>query len=177
MSESRISSRYAKSLFELAQEQKNLDRVHTDMQLFAATCRENSNLVSVLKSPVIHTDKKRVVLEGIFGKHFNALSIVFLQNLVRKKREGYLPMIAHDFIMLFKGFHNIEIAKITSATALSAPALQELKQKLEKQTGKTIELDCHVDASLIGGVKIQIGDLLFDDSISGHLNQLKLHMK
>ena len=176
MSELRISSRYAKSLFDLATEQKVLEAVHADMKLFSDANEANPSLVNVLKSPIIDGDKKLAVLDGIFGKHFNKLSNIFLRTLIKKRREKYLPGISTEFLRLFKELNNIVTAKVTTATLMSDEARKQIKQNLEKQTGKTIELESKVDPSIIGGIKIQVGDKLFDDSIAKQLNNLKLHL-
>ncbi len=176
MSEIRISVRYALSLFDLAIEQKNLELVHADMKLFVKTCNENHSLISILKSPIIDGDKKTGVLEGIFLPYFNKLSLVFIRTIIKKRREKYLVAIATEFLELFKAHNNIVTASVTTATAINEEVKQQIKSNLQSQTGKTIELECKVDAKLIGGIKIQVGDKLFDDSIARQLNNLKLHL-
>ncbi len=176
MSEIRISGRYALSLFDLAIEQKNLELVQADMKLFVDTCNENHALLSILKSPIIDGDKKTGVLEGVFAKHFNSLSIAFMRIIVKKRREKFLLAIATEFLELFKAHHNIVTALVTTATAINDEVKKEIKSNLQQQTGITIELECKVDAKLIGGIKIQVGDKLFDDSIARQLNNLKLHL-
>ncbi len=176
MSELRISSRYAKSLFDLAIEQNVLEAVHDDMKLFAVTSEANPSLGNVLKSPIIDGDKKMAVLNGIFSKHFNALTGIFLNTLIKKRRENYLLGIAQEFMSFYKEKKNIVIAKVTTATMISDEARKQIKANLEKQTGKTIELETKVDPSIIGGIKIQVGDKLFDDSVARQLNNLKLHL-
>ena len=176
MSEIRISVRYALSLFDLSIEQKNLEQVHADMKMFTVTCNENHSLMAVLKSPIIDGDKKTAVLEGIFSKHFNKLSLDFMRIIVRKRRESYLLAIALEFLELYKGLHNIVTASVTTAAPINDAAKEQIKKNLEKQTGNTIDLVCKVDANIIGGIKIQVGDKLFDDSIARQLSNLKLHL-
>ncbi len=176
MSEIRISVRYALSLFDLAIEQKNLEQVQADMKMFVKTCGENHSLMTILKSPIIDGDKKTGVLEGVFAKHFNKLSVDFMKIIVRKRRESYLLDIANEFLELYKDHNNIVTASVTTASIINEAAKAQIKTNLEKQTGKTIDLVCKVDANLIGGIKIQVGDKLFDDSIARQLNNLKLHL-
>ena len=176
MSEIRISTRYALSLFDLAIEQKNLDQVHSDMKLFVDTCHTNHELLTILKSPIIDGDKKTAVLEAVYGKHFNKLSIVFMKTIVRKRREKFLFAIATEFLELFKAHNNIATAYVTTANAISNEVKTQIMTNLQTQTGKTIELICKIDPKLIGGIKIQLGDKLFDDSIARQLNNLKLHL-
>lgn len=176
MSEIRISARYALSLFDLAIEQNNLELVSADMKLFSGVCGENHALAGILKSPIIDGDKKMAVLNGIFEKHFHKLSLVFIKTIIKKRREEYLIAIANEFNELYKVHKNIVTAHVTTATALNDEAKKQLINNLQKQTGKTVELDFKIDAGLIGGIKIQVGDKLFDDSIARQLNNLKLHL-
>jgi F-type H+-transporting ATPase subunit delta len=176
MSEIRISSRYALSLFDLSIEQKNLEQVKNDMKMFADTCHANHELVNILKSPIIDGDKKAAVLDGIFSKHFNALSLVFMRTIIRKRREKYLPAVAAEFLEMYKANMNIVTAYVTTANAINDAVKKQIQDNLQKQTGKTVELHANVDAKLIGGIKIQVGDKLFDDSIAKQLNNLKLHL-
>jgi F-type H+-transporting ATPase subunit delta len=176
MSEIRISSRYAKSLFDLAIEQNVLEAVHNDMLLFSNISAGNPSLAGLLKSPIIDGDKKLAVLNDIFSRSFNKLSLIFLSTLVKKRREKYLPGIAAEFLSFYKELNNIITARVTTATLISDDARKQIKENLQKQTGKTIELETSVDPAIIGGIKIQVGDKLFDDSIARQLNNLKLHL-
>jgi F-type H+-transporting ATPase subunit delta len=177
MSILRISSRYAKSLFDLALEQNILDKVHHDMKLMADICKNSPELLNCLKSPVINGDKKQAVLDSLFAKSFTKLTMLFIQTVIRKRREQYLVNIAEEFLVLYREHKNIQQAHITSASPLSSKVKNELKENLEKQTGKTIEIETQVDPKLIGGIRIQVGDKLFDDSIATQLNNLRLHMR
>ena len=176
MSEVRISARYALSLFDLALEQGNLELVCADMKLFASVCHENHTMANILKSPVIDGDKKMAVIDGIFSKHFNKLSLVFMKTVIKKRREKYLIAIANDFIELYKENKNIVTAHISTAAPLNDEAKKQIVNNLQQQTGKSVELDFITDPALIGGIKIKVGDKLFDDSIARQLNNLKLHL-
>ncbi|MFM8741806.1 MAG: F0F1 ATP synthase subunit delta, partial [Cytophagales bacterium] len=65
MAQSRVASRYVKSLLSLAEEQKVLDQVHADMQLLDSVCKSSRDFALMLKSPIIKHDKKRDILEAI----------------------------------------------------------------------------------------------------------------
>ena len=99
-----------------------------------------------------------------------------MRTIVKKRREKYLHDIAVEFQELFKAHNNIVTAVVTTATMITDEVKKQIKSNLETQTGKSIELICNVDSNLIGGIKIKVGDKLFDDSIARQLNNLKLHL-
>jgi F-type H+-transporting ATPase subunit delta len=173
MSEYRVSARYAKSLLDLSIEQNNLDAVFSDMKNFATILRANKDLHNMLCSPIINGDKKMAVLNNVFANKFEALTMKFFAIVVRKKREPMLQAVADGFVEQYNTKFNIANASVKSAIELSEAALAEIKSHLESQTGKKINLSSKVDAGLIGGVVVQVGDRLFDASIAGKLGKLK----
>jgi len=172
MSEIRIASRYAKSLIELANEQQAVEAIYADMDLFASTCKVNRDLVVMLKSPIIRGDKKRQVIEASFTG-FNKLTTLFVNTVIRKGREAFLPLIAKEVIRMYNEQHNIASALVTTATAVDAKVLADIQKTLESKTGKKIVLEMEVDPSLIGGLVVRMGDSLYDASIAKQLKNIK----
>lgn len=174
MSVSRIASRYAKSLLDLAIEQGQLEAVHADMVAFA-TALGNRDLVLMLHSPMIHADKKDKVLEAIFGSRFSALTMSFFRICIRKGREGYLPDMAQAFAAQYRAKKDILAIRVTSATALPDGALERIAAQV-KSGGVTkgeIEWDLRVDPALIGGFVLEMDDRRYDASIAHKLDQLR----
>jgi F-type H+-transporting ATPase subunit delta len=97
MAESRVASRYVKSLLSLAEEQNALEQVKVDMQLFANVCASSHDFTNMLKSPIIKHDKKLAILEAIFKGKVNALTLAIIKMLTQKNREPLLPAIAAEF--------------------------------------------------------------------------------
>jgi F-type H+-transporting ATPase subunit delta len=168
-----ISQRYAKALFELAQEMKILDRVNQDMSLVQSVVAENPELKRLLASPVVPPRRKSQVLKAIFEKHLDKLSFRFLQLVVKKEREAYLQNIADNFISLFKEFRNILPVKITTAQAIDGEVRQEILDLLKDAEHKTIELDEAVNEKLIGGFVLNLEDRQYDASLQKKISRLK----
>ncbi|HRK53753.1 MAG TPA: ATP synthase F1 subunit delta [Cyclobacteriaceae bacterium] len=178
MSDFRAASRYVRSLLGLAQEQGVLDEVHNDMQLINKTCNDNFELVSLLRSPIIKSDKKKAILYEIFEGRVHQLTLAIIDIITRKKREAILPSIAREFHNAYNDFKGIQKATITSAIALDTEIRKEIEDMVKKLSDKkTIELDEKVDSSLIGGFILNIGDKQVDASISSKLKALKLMFK
>ena len=172
MSDIRVASRYAKSLIELAKEQGILEDVHADMELFATVCQQNRELVGMLKSPIVRGDQKCQILEKAFVG-FHALSRLFVDTVVKKGREAFLPLIAKEFNAMYNELNNVASAVVTTATKLDADTLAEIRQVLESRTGKKIDMTTQIDPSLIGGFVVRMDDKLYDASIVNKLRKIK----
>ena len=175
MSVSRIAGRYAKSLLDLAQEQGKLDTILGDVQSFKEATT-NRDLLLMLKSPIINTDKKRSVVSAIFGDRLDQLTNAFIDIIMRQGREEYLPEICDEFVNQYRGLKNITSAKVTSAVALNDATLTKIKNKImsEMANGASeVEVVTKVDPSLIGGFVIEVGDKLYDASVAHKLGKLR----
>lgn len=174
MSLVRIASRYAKSLLELAHEQGKLDTVMGDIKVLQESA-ENRDLYLMLKSPIVNGGKKKQVFQALFGESFDKMTMGFLNIIVNKGRENFLPEIANEFVEQYRKFKNISTVKVTSAKPLSADALDKIKTKLlaSNSTSENVEIETQVDPSLIGGFVIEIGDKLYDSSVAHKLALLR----
>ena len=173
MSELTVALRYAKSLIDLAQEQKLVEVIKTDMDLFHHTLRANPELKAVLGNPIVSHTKKLKILDDIFEKKVNKITISFFKLMVNKGRGEVLYTTAKEYVHLFDVKNNIIEAKVVSATALSAVNKEQLIADIKKATGGEIKLDARVDPSLIGGFVLTVGDRQVDTSIANDLKILK----
>jgi len=168
----KLSSRYAKSLLELSIEKGLLEKVYADMKLILNTCRENHELRTLLKSPIVKTDKKHEILEAIFGKKTESISFQFMQIIATKRREEYLEEIAESFIEQYKEHKHILTAVVTTAQGLDEELKKQVLELVKKSYNSEVELVEKVDKDLIGGFIIRVGDKQEDTSISRKLKLL-----
>ncbi len=174
MSAERLSYRYAKSLIDLAKEQGTLETIKGDIDsLVAAT--ENRDLALLLKSPIVSKMKKAGVLEAIFGDSFDDMTMSFMDILLSKGREMYIPEIATEFLAQYKALNKVSTVKVTTATPMNDAALASIREKLvgSPDLAENIEIETAVDASLIGGFKLEFNDRLYDASVAHRLNEMK----
>lgn len=174
MVEDRIGYRYAKSVYDLAAERKELEPVREDMMVISETLEGSYDLRGLMDSPLIKESKKQAILDLVFGK---VLKTELVKNLieiiVRKGREAFLHNVADAYLGLYDKEHKILRGTLISATALSAEAIKQVKTIMEEQTGQTFEFDTEIDPALIGGFTLKVGDSLFDGSISGSIRKVK----
>jgi len=174
MSVTRIASRYAKSILDLAKERGELETVLGDMETVQGAM-DSRDLVLLLKSPVIKTDKKSQIFNMIFDGKLTKLSSEFFNIVMRKGREKYIPNIASEYIEAYKKLKKISSITLTTAEALDPAIIEAIEKKLlaSQATEEKVDIESHVDPSIIGGFIIEIGDKLYDDSVKGKLDKLK----
>jgi F-type H+-transporting ATPase subunit delta len=173
MSEITVAIRYAKSLIDLAVEQKALEAVNADMEFFVRTIKANSELKAVLENPIIYHDKKISVLDAIFGGKVSPVTIAFFKLMVNKNRAEVLYPAALEFINQYDVINNITQATVVSAAELSEANKKTITAEIEASTKGTVILTAKVDPALIGGFILTVGDRQVDTSISSSLTKLK----
>lgn len=174
MSVTRIATRYAKSLIELAVEQGKLPQVHADVNTLAEAVK-NRDLYLLLKSPIISNDKKNAALNALFGGKFDTLTMAYLNLLVNKNRESYLTEIAAEFLTQYKVMQGITTVKVTTATPLTEDVLKDLKSKMLSSgvTNPHLEVEAVVNPDLIGGFVLEFDNKRYDASVANKLVELK----
>lgn len=177
MSISRISARYAKPLLELAEDKGVLEQVNHDMANFKSLCESNRDFVLMLRSPIISHLKKAAILQRIFKKEFNSLTSQFLDIVTKKQREKYLPDIAKEFTKLYNVKMGNQEATVTTTFKLDDKIRKMFEKLVMDISGKKPILSEQIDAELLGGYILQLGDQQIDESISGQLSDLKLKFK
>lgn len=173
MSIGRVTSRYAKSLIDLADEKKVLDAVEKDMQLFLGTCNSCRELRLILKSPIILHEKKIAILDKLFGDKVNDLTLSFFKIVSKKSRENVLFEIAKEFEIQALLKRGIVKASLSSATELPKAQKDSIVSMLSKSIGNKIEIEERIDADLIGGFVIKVDDQQIDSSIKSDLVRMK----
>ncbi len=173
MSSAKLATRYAKSLIDLSVEKGQLEEVYQDIQsLDKAT--DNRDLYLLLKSPIVNTSKKSAILKTLFDGKLNDITSSFINIIVNKRRESFLPDIVDSFIEQYKSRKHIASATLVTATPVNDALLEKVRAIVKAQTGEeTVNLDTSVDESLIGGFILKFGDKLYDSSISHKLEKLK----
>lgn len=173
MKGTRAAIRYAKSILHLAVEQKNADKVNDDMTLVANTISDNKDLALMLKSPIVKADKKQAVLSQIFDAHITPISSSFLKLIVSNGRESILHPIASSFLAQYKSHNNIASAEVITAIPMPAELKKKVHAMIKDSEKREVELTETVNADIIGGLIVRIGDKQIDASIARKINDLK----
>ncbi|HHG83306.1 MAG TPA: ATP synthase F1 subunit delta [Bacteroidetes bacterium] len=173
MIEIKLGDRYAKSIIGLAKERGEVEAVRNDFLLIKGVCESNQDFINMLKSPLINTGKKQVIMKEIFGGKLSEITSNFVEIVVRRKREAYLPDIATRFLFQYDLFKHITRGTVTSAAPLSETQRKVVTDLVAKESGSDFILTEKIDPELIGGFTLRIGDFLYDGSLSSRLRDLK----
>ncbi len=160
-------------MFELATEQNQARELMTEILALREILAQNPELDKMMKHPGIPKQEKTQVLENIFKGRVSDELTGFLELIVTKERYGDLQAIFDYFIDKVKESSGIGVAYVTTAIELNEVQKAEVLAKLIAGTPyRTMEMHYSVDASLIGGMKIRVGDRVVDSSIRSRLDAL-----
>jgi F-type H+-transporting ATPase subunit delta len=173
MSELTVAARYAKSLIDLAGEQKKVEALKNDMELFHHTLKANPELKAVLANPIVSHQKKIKIVDEVFAGKVDKTAISFFNLMINKGRGEILYGTAREYINMYDIKNHIVHARVVSAAALSEANKKKIIEEVAASTGGTVKLDAKVDPDLIGGFILTVGDRQVDTSIASDLNRLK----
>lgn len=173
MKGTRAALRYAKAVLNLAKESKKEEEVNKSMLLIAQTISESQELALVLNSPVVKADHKTKALNAIFSESIDQISLGVIGLLAENKRLPLLAMVAKQYSILFDHDKLIDVARVTTAVPLTAALNKKVLAKIKELTGHEATVENVVDADILGGFILRVGDIQYDASISNNFNELK----
>ena len=178
MSNSRLSKRYAKALFNLGQENNSFDLYGQELEVFTNFCRQNSEFGNAISNPIFAVEDRKQILQNVLSQSgFSDLVKNFLNLLLDKNRIGVIETITEHYTRLTDEASNIAHAEIITAKPLKEKTLEKVVKSLEGLTSKKIKSDVREAPELIGGIVVKIGDLVLDGSIKAQLEGLKESFK
>lgn len=172
------AGRYAKALFELAEESKSLNTVEKSLAKLKAAFAKNADMQRLIESPVIAIEDQVASLTAIARKaKLGPLVVQFVGLVAQNRRAADLPSIIKAFEDMAARKRGGMIAKVTSAKKLTGAELASLKSNLKKSLGHSVDVETSVDADLLGGFVVRLGSRLYDHSLKTKLEDLKIAMK
>lgn len=173
-----IAGRYAKALFEMANEQKALDQVRDDLAQVQALLDESEDLRRVVLSPVLdRTQQGKAMLAVLDAAGISSLVRNFIGVVAQNRRLFALSPMIRTYNALLAEFRGEVVAEVTSATALSDAQQEKIAATLKGAMGRDINIETRVDESLIGGMVVRVGSRMVDFSLATKLQGLRLAMK
>ncbi len=161
---------YARAAFEHADETKKLAEWESQLTELASICSD-AKVAQLLNSPELTSEKRSELLLNLGGDDFSEIAS-FIGVLAEQKRLNLASEIAELFrAMKAQREQSVEV-HVASAYELSEDQISQLSTTLTKTLDREVTLTCDVDASLIGGVRINAGDTVIDATVQGRLNKL-----
>ena len=178
MPNTRLATRYAKSLIDLSLERNQLEIVYNDMQFLQYVTKSSGEFVNLLRSPVIAASKKQSIIDAITKGRISELTQLFIKLLVTKNRESDMPEIISAYIEQYNTIKNIHKVKLTTATAISDELKNAIVDKVKREANlENIEIEAKVDDKLIGGFILEFNNNLVDASVLRDLKDISKQFK
>lgn len=168
-----VARRYAQALYQEAEQEGVTARVDEDVAFIRASIEGSRELLSVFASPMFSRQKKEAVLRSLFEARISPLSFRFLMLMVEKQRENTFPAVTKAYMELRDRQTGLSEAHVKTAVPLSPEDEAKLGQSIARMTGRQIRLLVTLDPSLIGGVVIRVGDIVYDGSVRNQLSVLR----
>ncbi|MCK6621501.1 MAG: F0F1 ATP synthase subunit delta [Calditrichaceae bacterium] len=173
MIKSRVAKRYARALFEFALDNNQLESAAADLDLLDAALRDSPEFRRLIDSPVISNQAKQAAFSALFKDRLQADTFKFVSFLIAKNREAVLPDIVAEFRDLLDEHRGILRGEVSSVMPLSELQLHNLKERLNRLTGKNVLITQHTDPNLLGGLVVRIRDTVYDASLRNKLEKLR----
>ena len=173
-----IARRYAKALLLIGKEDGRTETYRGELESVANLFAVERELEQAVCNPLYRFEQRQKVLNKIIeALGLSRIMSRFINLLFEKRRIVYLAPINEFYQKLADQLHGIERAKLVSAIQLSSATVDNIRQSLNRMTGKQIILRQELDSSLIGGVVTKIGDLVLDGSVRTQLNNMRESLK
>lgn len=178
MDNGRISVRYARALFQTAQEQGCEAEVYDGLTRFAHNyLLAIAQFNEVLADPIVAQEEKVKLLEMAVGDPLHDTLKQFITFVAEQKREDKMFLIAMKYMEMYREKHNILSTQVTTATELTEESYDKIKAFIKQTFDADAEMEVHIDPSLIGGFILDIENTRMDASVAGQLNALKNKLK
>lgn len=168
-----LAQRYAKTLISVANQNMVLDTVEKDFLLVAEVLKGNNQFGEFLASPIHKRDQKTQLIQNAFGSKIHEVSMNFIGLLIRNWRAALLPEVIEEFLLMMEKSNGLQRATIISAKTIDEVQFNHIDEVMSKKLGSKLIWTRLVDASLVAGFRIRIGDTVIDHSLSLKLKELE----
>jgi ATP synthase F1 delta subunit len=163
---------YAEALFEVAREKGKLDAIRDELGQFADALDGDRELQVFFFSPYFSSAEKAAGLQrAVSGADQELLN--FLELLIEKGRMPEVFRVRRQLDELWKKENRRIDVTVTSAVELDRAVVEKVGEEIERQTGQKVELASRVDGEILGGIVLQVGNMVLDASIRARLEKLR----
>lgn len=172
----RIASRYAEALFGLAQQQEKTAAWAEELRAVAQVVNGSPDLRRVLTHPEVSLQRKEALLNKAFQGQVSTQVLAVVYLLIKRGHDPDMQVIAEIFQQRWNTVRRMMPVSVRTAIPLSDSQAQQLAAALAKRTGSTIQLQQSIDANLIAGLVITMGDRVIDASVRTFLAEMRTAM-
>lgn len=168
-----VATTFVNALLEVASEKGQFEQIEKDLELVSDIITRYDKLKQVFYHPSVTRDDKKKLIKKVFGEPVSDLMRNFLSLLVDRRKEEILEFIPEVYRAVTDEKKGIIKARVRTVIPLTGDRLNKFKKKLNKITGKTVELEVIHDPDILGGLVLQIGNRMINGSVANRLNNLK----
>ncbi|PEQ92587.1 F0F1 ATP synthase subunit delta [Neobacillus sp. OS1-33] len=173
MSNSMVAKRYALALFQIAKETSALGVIEEELRVVKEVVQYNPDLKVVLSSSKLSKEEKKEIIKASFTSvNVNVLNTLLI--LIDRHREDQIVDVANEFLELANNEMGIAEAKVYSTRELTDAEREGISSVFAKKVGKkSLKIENIVDSNLLGGIRLRIGNRIYDGSLRGKLDRLE----
>ena len=168
-----MAKKYARALYNVAVQQENVKKVSNRINYIANVMKAVPEFRQLLQTHRVSTDNKINILKNVLTDNISPLEIELISDILEHNNILILSDIAKQFEYLVETDSNLINISITSATELSAEEVEYIQSNIESQLNKKVDVRTEINKSLIGGVRLRVGNIVIDNTISRRLEMLK----
>jgi len=169
--------RYARALFQIANEDRRIADVAGELDNLASLLEENSELHDALLTPLHPVEERKAVLQGVSEVASVSPAVTsFYSYLIDQRRLVDFFGIREEFKRLADEEAGLVTAVVKSAGPLDERRKDRLRRALSERTGQEVQLDVQIDPTLIGGAIAEVGGMVFDGSLRTQLHGLRANL-
>ena len=170
---SQVAERYALALFQIATKHDTVAAVDQDLREVKKVFVGNPELKALISSPKLTVENKKSIISDLFGQA-NEFVLNTLLLMGERKRLNEVPAMVDAFVQSANEAQGIEDAKVYSIRPLTEEERASISSVFAKKIGKqALRIENIIDPALIGGLRLQIGNRIYDSSVSGKLERLQ----
>lgn len=164
---------YGKALYELSREEGLENSFLGELRLIRGIMSDNPGYVTILSTPSIPRSERLQSIDKVFAGRIHEYICSFMKLMTKRGHSLYILPCFDEFERLWYQNSGIAIAEVTTAVPLNSEQKNALHAKLEASTGKSVEMRCSVNPSLIAGVSVTVDGVLLEGSVKAKLGSLK----
>jgi F-type H+-transporting ATPase subunit delta len=173
MSNSMVAKRYALALFQIAKETQALGVIEEELRVVKEVVQYNPELKNILNSSKLSIEEKKEIIKSSFATvNVNVLNTILI--LIDRHREDQIVDVANEFLELANDEMGIAEAQVYSTRELTDAEREAISSVFAAKVGKkSLKIENIVDSNLLGGIRLRIGNRIYDGSLRGKLDRLE----
>ncbi|RCW77431.1 F0F1 ATP synthase subunit delta [Saliterribacillus persicus] len=173
MSKANVAKRYAEALFQIGKEKETLDHLEPELLTVKEVFESNDAFLKYLQHPQVELEKKKQLLRTAFDG-FSSDVLNTLSLLVDRHNQAIVPEVIEHFITLKNELQKVAVATVYTVRELTEEEQVSLKKVfVQRLEVKEVKINQVIDSTVLGGVRIKIGNTVYDGTLKGKLDRLE----